>query len=102
MLEAMRLRVLLALVASSIVLAPACGDAATSTQAGGTGTTGGGAGCGSGPACGLDEVCVFADGLCGDGAGETCVFHPPTCGESPPSTYCGCDGMTHASSCAFE
>lgn len=94
-----------------VVLAVAVSTCASEVSSTGTdGNGGGGGGTGDGTCvdasdCDGQEVCVYADGTCGEGdPDKRCVYYPPTCGESPAATFCGCDGASHggASGCVFE
>jgi hypothetical protein len=108
--------------ASTIALAVAtgCGDDVSGDPAGSGASAGSGGGAGeggspdtggsggSGGGCQADadcddmEFCVWADGLCGDGAPKSCVFLAPTCPESPAQNFCDCSGAHHAGQCVLE
>ena len=77
-------------------IAAACGSEATTA---GTGTEEDG--CGQNGDCATDELCDFADGLCGSGERGACVSKPYGCstGAGPYPIVCGCDGEFHGSEC---
>lgn len=50
--------------------------------------------------CSSGAYCRYPDRLCGTGAPGVCVAEPKNCGDASLAVVCGCDGVTHTSSCA--